>query len=87
MATHQQLNMYVAEWSKASILTLPLLSLLALKTEICFYNGDLQLFPGVDQLPLLEVPYPFTNGGQQLRHTSGRCPLHHPSVTYMCTID
>ena len=44
-----------------------------------FFNGDLQLFPGVDQLPHLEVPYPLTNVGQQLRHASGRCPEHHPS--------
>ena len=48
-----------------------------------FYNGDLQLFPGVDQLPNLEVPYPLTNGGQQLRHAIGRCPQQGPSVTFM----
>ena len=30
----------------------------------------------------LEVPYPLTNGGHQLRHPSGRCPAHIPSVTY-----
>ena len=29
----------------------------------------------VDQLPHLEVPYPIPNGGQQLRHASGRCPV------------
>ena len=33
------------------------------------------------KLPHLEVPYPLTNGGQQLRHASGRCPGYHPSVT------
>ena len=39
-------------------------------------------FIGVDQVPHLEVPYPLTNGGQQLRHTSGRFPVHH-SVRYI----
>ena len=38
---------------------------------------------GLDQLPHLEVPYPLTNGGQQLRHASGRCPEHFLSVTYI----
>ena len=50
-------------------------------TQTFLYNGDLQLFPGEDQLPHLGVPYPLTDGGQQLRHASGRCPVHHPSVT------
>ena len=48
-----------------------------------FYHGDLQHTPGLDQPPHLEVPYPLTNGGQQLRHASGRCPLHYQSVTYI----
>ena len=48
-----------------------------------FYFGDLQLIPGLDLPPHLEVPYPLTNGGQQLRHASGRCPLHHHSVTFI----
>ena len=39
------------------------------------------LLPEVDQVPHLEVPYPLVNGGQQLRHASGRCPDHHQSVT------
>ena len=43
--------------------------------------GDLQLVPEVDQLPHLGVPYPPSNGGQQLRHASGRCPLLIASVT------
>ena len=47
------------------------------------YYGDLQLILGVVQLPRLGVPYPLTNGGQQLRHASGRCPDYHPSVTYI----
>ena len=47
-----------------------------------FFNiGDLQLLSGVDQAPHLEVPYPLTNGGQQLRYASGRCPVHAPTVT------
>ena len=45
------------------------------------YNGDLQIISRVDQLPHLEVPYPLTNRGQQLRHASGRCPAHIHSVT------
>ena len=45
--------------------------------------GDLQLLPEVDQVPHLKVPYPLTNGGQQLRHASGRCPvLHHVRYIY-----
>ena len=49
-----------------------------------FFNiGDLQLLSGVDQAPHLEVPYPLTNGGQQLRYASGRYPAHHPSVTWI----
>ena len=32
---------------------------------VSFYNGDLQLFLDVDQLPHLEVPYPLTNGGHE----------------------
>ena len=44
--------------------------------------------PRLDVLTLftshyLGVPYPLTNGGQQLRRASGRCPIHHPSVTYI----
>ena len=35
------------------------------------------------KLPHLEVPYPLTNGGQQLRHASGCCPVHLLSVTYI----
>ena len=50
------------------------------------YNGDLQLFPGVDQIPHLEVPYPLSNGGQQLRHARGRCPVRHHSVTLICVV-
>ena len=53
-------------------------------TRTFLYNGDLQLFPGVDQPPHLEVPYPLTNGGQQLRHASGHCPVHQASVTCIC---
>ena len=49
--------------------------------EILIYSGDLQQLPGLDQLPHLEVPYPLKNGGQQLRHASGCCPVHHLSVT------
>ena len=52
-------------------------------TSTFLYNGDLQLFPGVDQVPHLGVPYQLTNGGQQFRRASGRCPVHHPSVTYI----
>ena len=50
-------------------------------TQTFLCNGNLQLFRGVDQLPHLGVPYPLTNRGQQLRHASGRCPVHHTSVT------
>ena len=32
------------------------------------------MLPGLDQLPHLEVPYPVSNRGQQIRHASGRCP-------------
>ena len=49
-------------------------------TQTFLYNGDLQHFPGVDQLPHLGVSYPLTNGKQQLRHASGRCLGHHQSV-------
>ena len=48
-----------------------------------FYYGDLQLLSGEDQLPHLEFPYPLTNGGQQLWHASGGCPLHLLSITFM----
>ena len=41
------------------------------------------IIPGLNQPPHLEVPYPLTNGGQQLRHASGRCPVHLHSVTCM----
>ena len=34
-----------------------------------FCIGDLQPLSGVDRIPHLEVPYPLTNGGQQLRRT------------------
>ena len=31
----------------------------------------------------IKVPYPIPNGGQQLRHSSGRCPLQfHPLHKY-----
>ena len=53
--------------------------------ESFFYYGDLQLIPGLDRPPPLEVPYLLTNGGQQLRHASGRCPAYHLSVTLMDT--
>ena len=53
------------------------------ETWTFLYNGDLQLFPCLDQLPHLGVPYPLTNGRQQLRHASGRCPVCHHSVTYI----
>ena len=53
-------------------------------TGLQAHNGDLQLFPGVDQLPHLGVPYPLTNGGQQLRHASGRCPST-PTIRYINT--
>ena len=33
----------------------------------------------------LEVPYPHTKGGQQLRHASGRCLVLLPSVTRIVT--
>ena len=36
-----------------------------------------------DKYPHLEVPYPLTNGGQQLRHASGPCPVHLLSVTFI----
>ena len=52
-----------------------------------FYYGDLQLILGLDQLPHLEVPYPLTHGGQQLRHASGRCPVHLQSVTFIFGIE
>ena len=39
-----------------------------------------------NKFPHLGVPYPLTNGGQQLRHASGRCPRHNLSVTYMLTL-
>ena len=54
-----------------------------IKCPLPFYNGDLQLISAVDQLPHLEVPYPLTNGGQQLRYASGRCPVHLHPVTYI----
>ena len=47
-------------------------------TQTFLYNGNLHLCPGVDQLPHLGVPYSLTNGGQQLRHASGRCPELQP---------
>ena len=55
----------------------------SLTLKLSFTNGDLQLISGVDQLPHLEFPYPLTNGGQQLRHASGRCPVQYHSVTLM----
>ena len=38
------------------------------------------------KLPHLGVSYPLTNGGQQLRHASGRCLVHHLSVTLIGSI-
>ena len=45
-----------------------------MQIELLYKYGDLQLLSEVDQLPLLEVPYPNTNGGQQFRRASGTCP-------------
>ena len=37
--------------------------------------GDLQPLPEVDQSPHFEVPYPTTNGDNDIRRPSGSCPF------------
>ena len=44
-------------------------------------------YTGLDRPPHFEVPYALTNGGQQLRHVSGHCPVHLLSVTYIKMLD
>ena len=42
--------------------------------ELLYNYGDLQLLPEVDQPPHIEVPYPTSNGDNNIRRACGSCP-------------
>ena len=42
---------------------------------ILYNYGDLQLSPEVDQPPHFKVPYPISNGDNNIRRACGSCPF------------